>query len=186
MLIQILSIQPTPATTKTGKPYEVLDIAFKNLTFQGKVEGKKLMPFGPNAAAFNTLKSATSGQTFEITVVKNEAGYNDWTQATQSDGSAPAATSAPAGKSYSAPPAANNGRGFPTPEERAQTQVYIVRQSSLSNAIASLAVGGKSALKVDDVVATARLFEAYVLGVGEAPAPEGSGFEGVFDSDVPL
>lgn len=187
MQIQILNVQVAPATTKTGKPYEVLDIAFKNLTFQGKVEGKKLMPFGANANAFNTLKNAASGQTYEITVVKNDAGYNDWTAAAVSDGTAPA--QAPSGQANTNrvgnAPAASNSRGFETPEERAAKQVYIVRQSSLSAAVGSLSVGAKSALKPADVIAAAKEYEAFVFGTKAEAAPAADGFSDMMD-DVPL
>lgn len=189
MQIQILSIQVAPATTKAGKPYEVLDIAFKNNTFQGKVEGKKLMPFGANAGAFNTLKNATPGQTYEIAVVKNDAGYNDWTAATLSD----AVVGTPAGNNpngSAAKPATGapgtgggaNSRGFPTPEERAATQVYIVRQSSISNAVATLSAGAKSAIDPAKVVETAKIYEAYVLDIAQEPAADFSDMH----SDVPL
>lgn len=186
MNITILSVQTLPKTTKAGKPYEVLDMAYKNNTFQGKVEGKQLMPFGANAGGFNTLKGAQAGQTYEITVVKNDAGYNDWTAASLSDGTTPAQT-APAKAAYApaAGPAAN-GRGFPTPEERAATQVYIVRQSSLSNAVNSLAAGAKSALDPAKVIETAKIYEAYVLDIASSSStPDASGFDNM-DSDVPL
>ena len=51
----------------------------------------------------------------------------------------------------------------PSPEERAARQVYIIRQSSLSNATAILSVGAKS-LKVSDVIATAKELEDFVFG----------------------
>src|SRR5215469_2509569 len=96
MLIQILNVSKIPATTSKGQAYEQLDIAFKNLTFQGKVEGKKLTPFGDGKAAYDVLTNAVTGQQYEITVVKN-GQYNNWTAATPASGAAPAASS------YSAP-----------------------------------------------------------------------------------
>lgn len=185
MQVQILSVQILQATTKAGKPYETLDIAFKNLTFQGKVEGKKLMPFGANAGAFNTLKSATQGQVYEVNVEKNQAGYNDWTAATLSDGSAPA-SAGPAPAAVRGVPAAGatNSRGFATPEERAATQVYIVRQSSIANAINTLGVGAKSALDPVKVIETAKVYEGYVFGAAQE-APKADDFSDMQD-DIPL
>jgi len=54
-----------------------------------------------------------------------------------------------------------------TPEERAKKQVYIVRQSSLSNAISMLASNSvvlKKGFTTQDAIETARQFEAYVFG----------------------
>ena len=45
MNITILSVQTTTQTAKSGKPYQQLEVAFKNNTF-GKVESKKIMPLG--------------------------------------------------------------------------------------------------------------------------------------------
>jgi hypothetical protein len=51
-----------------------------------------------------------------------------------------------------------------TPEERALKQVYIVRQSSIANAIALLAVEGPGITPdVEWVIATAKTFENYVF-----------------------
>src|SRR3990167_24728 len=90
MQIQILNVSIETKPTKTGKTYQQAEVAFKNLTFQGKVEAKKLMSFGAQEQAFKTMTTAQPGQVFDITVVKNPAGYNDWTAAVPSDGSAPA------------------------------------------------------------------------------------------------
>lgn len=184
MLIQILNVTKTSAMSKANKPYEVLDIAFKNLTFQGKVEGKKLMPFGANANAFNTLKNATGGN-YEITVVKNDAGYNDWTNAVPADSSAPAPTNEvyqpKAAVSNQAAPARVNT--FETPEERAKKQVYIVRQSSISASVAALSVGSKNPPKANDVIDYAKQLEAFVFGIPPL-AEDASGFDSMSE-DVP-
>ncbi len=164
MQIQILNVSQVPATTKGGKPYTVLDIAYKNLTFQGKVEGKKLMPFGENANAFKALEKANSGETYDIQVVKNAAGYNDWITATISDG-----TKAPVNESYAPKTAQQTSTPvrstYETPEERAKKQVYIIRQSNISSAVNLLSVGSKAPLKVADVLGVAKQLEDYVLGL---------------------
>jgi len=56
--------------------------------------------------------------------------------------------------------------GWETPEERAAKQIYIVRQSSISNAIAFYGMRAdhdKDVLE-DDVISLAKRFEAYVFG----------------------
>jgi hypothetical protein len=189
MQIQILAVNKQQAMTSTGKPYDKLDIAYKNLTFGGKVEGKLVMPFGTTAPAHKILSNAQGGQVYDINVVKNDKGYNDWTTATLSNGAPPQQEQTT--PSYA--PRQNQATGanaprtstYETPEERAKKQVYIVRQSSISAAVASLSVGSKSALKPSDVVAVAREYEAYVFDTAVKQDDFGSGFDDMND-DVPL
>jgi len=179
MQIQILATSIETKPTAKGS-YQQLEVTFKNLTFN-KTESKKIMSFGANAGAFKVLAEAQSGQVYEVTVVKNAQGYNDWTSVVPSTGEATTA-SAPANKS--AAPAARST--YETPEERAQRQILIVRQSCLNVSCNTLAVGAKS-LKPEEVIAVAKQYENYVFGV-EAFAkasPGPSGFEDMPDFDVP-
>jgi ABC-type phosphate transport system substrate-binding protein len=166
--IQVLSVTPSQAPAKTpGKTYSVLEVAFKNLTFGGKVEGKKLMGFGAGKAAYDTLLKANPNEVYEVETNKNAAGYIDWITAVKSDGT-PAATnvsqtrstSSPSGTATTAAPRSN----YETPEERAKKQVYIVRQSSISNAVDLLSVGQKSPPAIEAVIEAAKQFEDYVFG----------------------
>lgn len=182
MQIQILNV--TKETKPTAKSaYHVLDIAYKNLTYQGKVEGKKVMSFGATANTFNELANASSGDVYDIEVVKNEKGYNDWVSAKKSVGgstnSSPTQASA---RSSSASPSPKST--YETPEERAKRQVYIVRQSSISSAIELLGTGAKSAPKVDDVIAVAKEFEAYVFGDEKAKVDQPLTFDDLENPDV--
>ena len=166
MQISILAVQSTTQTSKAGKPYQQLEVTFKNNTF-GKVESKKLMPFGVQKPAFDALANAQTGAVFEVTVVKNAAGYNDWTACVQ----APPGTIAPADNPSTGIVGGSINKGntvqvkstYETPEERAKKQVYIIRQSSISAAIGSLSVGAKSALKASDVIAVAEDYYAWVM-----------------------
>ena len=187
MQIQILSIKAENKPTKTpGKTTPALDIAFKNLTFQGKVEGKLLYSFGGNKGGYDGLLNAAPGEVYDIDVVKNTAGYNDWTTAKKSDGSGVAT-----GSSQTATPS-STGKSFvpskstyPTDEERAKTQVYIVRQSNITAALNLLSVGAKAPPKIEDVIKTAKIFEDHVFGTSndkvEAESP--SQFSDLEDKD---
>jgi len=183
MQIQIIATSVENKPTAKGS-YDQLEVTYKNLSFQGKVESKKLMSFGANAASFNTLKSAPAGSQWEVTVVKNNAGYNDWptvvaaTAATQTQ----PATSVSAGLS-TAKAQLGPKSTYETPEERAQRQILIVRQSSVSAAVSTLSVGAK-AVKPADVIAVAKEYEAYVFGLGESKGPS-SDFDDLPDFDVP-
>lgn len=179
MNITILSVDVKTIPTQKGS-YQSAEVAYKNNTFLGKVEGKKVMSFGATAGAFKTLTQAQSGETYEVEVVKNAAGYLDWTSltpaglstaASASPGAAPAATS---NKPTTATPVRST---YETPEERAAKQVYIIRQSSLSSSIATLSVGAK-VLKPDDVIALATKYVNFVMGVKDKGS---SGFDDLPD-----
>lgn len=161
MKIQLISNQQTQAMTKAGKPYNFIELAFKNLS-TGKVEGKKLMPFGETKNTFDALSMGSAGDVYEITTVKNAGtGYWDWTAATRTtaDAGSPTPTATRASGASVSPKST-----YETPEERAVKQIYIVRQSSISNAVAILSPGSKSALDVDAVLAVANRLEDYVFG----------------------
>lgn len=166
MQISILAVQSTTQTSKAGKPYQQLEVTFKNNTF-GKVESKKLMPFGVQKPAFDALANASAGAVFEVTVVKNAAGYNDWTACVQ----APPGTIAPADNPATGMVGGSNNKGntvqlkstYETPEERAKKQVYIVKQSSIGSAIELLSVGAKSPPTVDAVLDTAQKLYGWVM-----------------------
>jgi hypothetical protein len=163
MNITILSVDIKTVPTAKGS-YQTADVAYKNNSFQGKVEGKKVMSFGATKDSFATLATAQPGQTYEVQIVKNDKGYNDWISMAQAvpggvipGASTPAATT---GKPASAAPRST----YETPEERAQRQVLIVRQSSLSSAVSLLTTGAKTPPSTQAVVEAAKAFEAYVFG----------------------
>jgi len=171
VLIQIVTTSIETKPTAKGS-YQQMEVVYKNLSFQGKVESKKVMSFGAAADTFKTLANAQGGQQYEITIVKNPQGYNDWTACSPATGSpshSEGAQTATAVKANTTPRST-----YETPEERAQRQVLIVRQSSLSSAVASLSIGSKSAPKPAEVIAVAKEFEAYVFGIVD-PGPTGFG-----------
>jgi len=181
MNITILSIDIKTIPTKNGS-YQKAEIAYKNNTFQGKVEGKAIMSFGASKKAFEILSTSSSGDTFDVEIIKNDKGYNDWVGLTK--GQAAVANAVPGtapGKTPTATPKSN----YETPEERAQRQVLIVRQSSLSAAVNALTPGSKAALKAQDVIAVAKDFEAYVFGLSTSTDKGSTGHGASGFNDVP-
>jgi hypothetical protein len=164
--IEILNQKTVTKTSKTGKPFTQLEVAYKNLSFQGKVEGKNIMSFGATAEAFKTLATAQPLEVYDIEIVKNQAGYNDWVSAKKSvAGSSPAqATSSQSSSLGTTAPSTPVRSTYETPEERAKKQIYIVRQSSISSAASLLLAGAKSPPKVADVIDVAKQLEDYVFG----------------------
>ena len=181
MNITILSVSVATVPTAKGS-YQVADVAYKNNSFQGKVEGKKIMSFGASKNTYAVLSIAQPGDSYEIEVVKNDKGYNDWVSATKGGAVAATAATPTAGKAATASP-----RGtYETPEERAQRQVLIVRQSSLSSAATVLTAGVKTPPDADAVVSLAKRFEAYVFGTESVKQDGGaSGFDDLPDFEIP-
>ena len=163
MQISILSVQVSTVPTAKGS-YQVADVAFKNLTYGGKVEGKKIMSFGAGKSSFETLATAQPGDVFDVSVVKNDKGYNDWVGMTKGTAGATTAAQPAAKGQVSGAPVRSS---YETPEERAKKQVYIIRQSSISSAIAALSVGAKSPVKAAEAIDYAKVLEAYVFGTGD-------------------
>jgi len=171
MKIKIVSIEKNAATAKNGKPYEVIEVAYKNLSFNGKMESRKIMPFGSTADTARMLSKASAGELYEITVVKNAAGYNDWTACAPTDEAptTPYPHPVTASKLASLPNKASSGN-YPTAEERAKTQVYIVRQSSINQALEYLKLTGTDMDRipeVTDVLEIAKKFEQHVFSIAQ-------------------
>lgn len=166
--ISIIVTENKTETNRSGKPYQVLDITYKDLDYN-KVAQKKLFSFGAQKDAYDSLITAAPGDFYNIAVTKNDKGYNDWIkvdQITEADVKQGGTKSMPTqGK-----PAPRSN--FETPEERANRQILIVRQSSISSAVAMLTPGAKSAISIEEVLKTAKALEDYVFDVGPKPDKE--------------
>lgn len=160
--IKVISVENTFVPTAKGG-YNKLEVAYKNLT-TNKVESKTLMSFGLTAGAYKALADSKANDVFWVESEKKPGAdgkeYWTWMSASQSP---------PTGNSAAQGAQANNATGYPvkstyeTPEERAKKQVYIVKQSSLSAAIALLSVGAKAPPKSEDVLAQAQQFTDWVF-----------------------
>ena len=187
MQISVINVDIGNATTKTGKDYKFLDLTYKNLSFQGKVESKKIMPFG-SKEVMATLETAQKGDVFTLMREKDKDGYWQWISIVQGDvqlETAPASSgsAAPAARTTSTASVSPKST-YETAEERAKKQVYIIRQSSISAAVALLK-NDKKVASVEEVVHTAKLFEAYVFGVNlDADVPTQKLPE--YDEDIPM
>lgn len=189
MKIQILTTSVSTQIAKSGKPYQQLEVNFKNLTFN-KVESKKIMPFGVHENCFKVLSNAQQGDVFEVTVVKNAAGYNDWpTVVAVAPGAVVHDIQTSAATSMHNTPAGSINKSvqvkstYETPEERAIKQRYIIKQSSLSGAINLLTVGAKSPPATEAVLALADALVAYVMETPEQ-AVKGDVFDMPNDVEV--
>ncbi len=154
---EIKEVQMVSKTTKTGKPYQVAHVTYRD--DQGKLAERDIMPFGTQSKVNNFLSGATPG-IYTVTLEKNDAGFNDWINISQG-GNNNVAETAPTNKSGASPSPRST---YETPEERALRQKYIVRQSSITNAIALFELDKKRVPTVQDVIHVAKQFEDYVFG----------------------
>ena len=163
LCIEVKSVDVVKATTKTGKPYEFIDLMYKNKSFQDKVEGKKIMPFG-NKEVFEVLKNSEKGDLFYIGRTKNADGFWDWDKISEVPNGLGAYYEEVGHKqSTKAAPTASKTTPWETPEDRAQKQLYIIRQSSLTNAVNTL-IGN---VNPESVKFTAQNYIDFVLGIAE-------------------
>lgn len=164
--IKIIAVTVTTVPTQKGS-YQSAEVTFKNATFGDKTDTKKLMSF-VHKDVFNTIKQAQAGEVYTVARTKDDKGYWQWVQVAAGDVQiASEGANVPAGNvaAKAATPAPKST--FETPEERAKKQVYIVRQSSISAAIDTLKTD-KKAPTVEEVLAVAKQYEAYVFDINEA------------------
>ena len=158
---------------KNGRQYQSLEVMYKN--DQGQAQNKKLMSFA-NPAVFKAAQTWQKGAIVYVSTEKDANGYWQWTaignsdsvQDKKDDGTTQGSNAKPTANA----PTRVTGSNYETKEERAARQVMIVRQSSLSNAVSTLAIEGSKAT-ANDVISLAKLYEGYVLGgtVEETEAP---------------
>lgn len=152
MLINIVDVgAPNTHAAKNGRSYQSIEVTYKN--DQGQVANKKLMSFS-NPTVFNHIKGLTKGDQINVQTTKDANGYWQWTGIGGDNAVAETKQTAPAQSGGRV-----TGSNYETKEERAQRQVYIIRQSSISSAVELLGTGAS----VDNVIATAKEFEAYVF-----------------------
>jgi len=149
-------------TAKNGRQYQSIEIMYKN--DQGQAQSKKLMSFA-NPSVFKAAQGWNKGDVIHVSTEKDTNGYWQWTAVGGADDTTDTGgSSAPAAQGNAAKPATRvSGSNYETKDERAARQVMIVRQSSLSNAVATLALEGSKATATD-VISLAKLYEGFVLG----------------------
>lgn len=152
MKVQILSVSVTTKTAKSGKPYQTAEVAYKNLD-QGKVESKNITQYSD---VFKKVVDAQTGSVYDVATAKDDSGFWQWTSFVL--GTPGEAVAANVSKATPAPKST-----YETPEERAKKQVYIIKQSQLTNAINLLSVGAKTPPTVEQVKLVAQLFVDFVF-----------------------
>ena len=178
MMIKIISVEE-PQFTKTARGgYNSIEVVYINKSFQDKVEKRKIMDF-TNKEVYKIIASAKKDDIFSISRKKDEKGFWQWVDISTDIQTQPAKQEAPS-KATPAPKST-----YETPEERANRQRMIVRQSSLSNAIDTLSVNpGKDKLQIADVLQVAGTYFDWVME--KETTIDTSNFGLPEDDDIPM
>jgi hypothetical protein len=178
--IQIVSVELDKALkNQKGTAYTGAEVIYKDE--EGKVVTKVMHnnTFKFNNDLLEQLKAVKPGQFAKVTAVKTGQFVN-WQSVEMVDAPAktPSETSTPGVASLVAsikaqvetPSKTQVRSNYETPEERAARQVMIVRQSSITAALKlaelGLIAGGQAFFTEDEIITSAKVFEAYVLGTG--------------------
>jgi hypothetical protein len=172
MRIQVTSVGGITSKPGKFKPYKVYDLEFLDQE-SGREKKRQMIEFN-SGAAFQKLADSEIGSTWEVsTRPAKDPQYTDWVDATpvaaeEQDEAPKAAGKAKAKATTTAAPFKST---YETPEERARKQVYIVRQSSITNAIAFAGLTMPT-VPLEQILATAKAFEAYVFGTADPQAAD--------------
>lgn len=158
-----INIEVVRVEIESKGKYQAASVIYKGQ--DGKVDNKKLVSFA-NKEVFKLFSSAQPGEKFAVNLEKDNNGYWQWVSAAPM-GSAAASADSPSPSKGSASPRST----YETPDERAARQVYIVRQSSIANAVALLKDAKRQAT-VEEVLDAAKQFEAFVFAQEPLIEPE--------------
>lgn len=150
MLIEIIAV----GAKQKIKTYYQVEVTYKDLD-KDRVGAKKLMSFS-YPEVFNTLSKAEKGEQYEVTL-KKEGDFWNWTDASKAEEFEQEKKVA---KTESTPTRVTGGGNWETKEERAQRQVFIIRQSCLGHAVEFLKENGADK---NEIFALAADMEQWVL-----------------------
>lgn len=125
MLIEIIAV----GAKQKIKTYYQIEVTYKDLD-KDRVGAKKLMSFS-YPEVFNTLGKAEKGEQYGINL-KKEGDFWQWTEASKAE---EFEQEKKVTKTEAASTRVTGGGNWETKEERAQRQVFIIRQSCLGHAV---------------------------------------------------
>jgi hypothetical protein len=149
-----------------GGTYKGCRLAYRDEQGALKEKGFSEMAFKFIPMVKTNLMNLKVGEQFTAEVLK-EGDFWNW-KTVQAGGATPPVADKDVPATGKATPYQAPKSTYATPEERAQTQVYIVRQSTLTQAIALAAANApyfKKEKSTADIIAIAKEFEAHVMGI---------------------
>lgn len=140
-------------------------------TYNGEPRKQTIVSFS-NPSIFKTVtQELTPGQEIEVDVTKNAGGFNEWKSVSLAGGAGTNTSNQSGPATVSTPTATRvTGSNYETREERAARQVLIVKQSSLSAAVATLTPAAKAALDPKAVLEVAQEYADWVFQQDEEDA----------------
>ncbi|HET8689565.1 MAG TPA: hypothetical protein VFM18_23390 [Methanosarcina sp.] len=157
MRIKIINVDIESVQGRTT--YEKAEVLYEAF---GKKDTKNIVSFS-NPEVFKTIKDSKKGDEFEVTVTKDKNGYNQWSSIGPVGSSQPASAASNGADNKPKSAGSLGGRDYESKEERDRRQVLIVRQSSLTNAIAVLTTGSKTPPDPEAVKKLAQEFVDFVF-----------------------
>ena len=154
-----MKIKVIKTSVEKIKTYFKLNVVFRNLETD-KVDGRNILSF-VDKDVYAALKDAQKDDVYELSEITNDKGYPQVTSATKLDASEGVGGASTSEKVGSTPAPRNN---YETPEERAEKQKFIVRQTCIERAIDNLSIGTKGPVEVKLIIAQAKEFEDFVFG----------------------
>jgi hypothetical protein len=145
--------------------------------FEGQARTQNVMSF-TNPAVFKAVQDNV-GKEVEVVVTKNDAGYNQWASVGEVGSASAAPPNAAAPTTSTGTATRVTGSNYETKEERAARQVYIVKQSSISAAIA-LSEANKAKATPEEIIEVAGKFVDYVF------AKEAEASLETLENDIPF
>lgn len=161
-----------------GKPPKKWGKATVKYDYNGSARSQNVMSFA-NPEVFKKVQELV-GETVDVEVGKNDKDFTEWRSIAVS-GRAASSSGAPDIQPASAAKTNSYSRDFETKEERALRQRLIVRQSSLSAAIATLSPGSKGPVDQKAVLEIAKQYDDWVWDAEK----DASGFDNM-DNDIPF
>lgn len=155
MKVKILDVN-IENVVKGKSRYSKATVAY---SYEGEARTQNIMSFA-NPSVFKDVQDKI-GQEVEVTLTKNAAGYNEWSAigdiGSDSSGTVPNNSSTGGGV-----PVRVTGSNYETPAERAQKQVYIVKQSSITAALTLLDKTGALQPGQDNISMVLRAAQQFV------------------------
>ena len=149
-----------------GGSYKGCRLAYRDENGSLKEKGFSEQAFKFIPMVKTNLMNLKSGEQFTAEVIK-EGDFWNW-KSVQAGGATPPVADKDVPATGKAAPYQAPKSTYATPEERAQTQVYIIRQSTLTQAIAFSAANApyfKKEQTTADIISIAKEFEAHVMGI---------------------
>ena len=172
MDVRIVSIEFDTTIEGQKGSYQGTEVVYKTASGETNTKGMHENTFKYNKQLRTDLEQLQRGDYARVTTEK-AGSFVNWLSAKKIDAPTRAATTvgepsqARQGGSTEVPTKQQVKSNYETPEERAQRQVYIVRQSSLTAALkffeVGLGAGSAGIPETEDVIEIAKEFEAYVL-----------------------